>query len=92
MEDERTGSLRVTVGKIAIGLVVVLVLYILSFGPAMRFVFSAPYSEPASFYTVFYTPVFWVCDHSKLIASAMKWYVDRCLPDEDRWLPDSLIK
>ena len=65
MEDEQPGSLRVAVEKIALGLVALLVLYVLSIGPAARLTFHHQHPGHWNYFGSFYAPILWACDHAK---------------------------
>ena len=81
MEDERTGSLRVAVEKIALGLVAVLVIYVLSIGPAFRLVYFETDQRTRDSLGSFYTPVIWICDHAGPLGSPFRAYIRLWLPN-----------
>lgn len=72
MEDERTGSPPDASGKIVLILPVLLAIYVLSYGPASRFLLSAREpkdSKRMRFFFARYAPVIWTGRHGKPLES-----------------------
>ena len=76
MEDERTGSLRVAVGRIVLRVVAVLAFYILSIGPVVRLADFNRSTGTDQIIVWFYYPVFWVREHSQPLGVAIQSYID----------------
>ena len=81
MEDEQPGFIQRLPERIVIGLVTLLVIYVLSVGPAARWAHDK--HDPRYYHYVdsFYAPVLWVCGDAKPTRSMLIWYVKVWDPD-----------
>ena len=80
IEDEHPGSLRVAVEKLALGLVVLLVIYVLSIGPIYGVMVMNPEGKYNHFFDSLYAPVLWASRHAQFVNSAAAWYCDLWTP------------
>jgi hypothetical protein len=63
---------------LAVGLVVVPILYVLSSGPAIWLGHKGVL--PVEFILVVYSPIDWACDSSESFKRALEWYIDLWSP------------
>jgi hypothetical protein len=57
----------------------ILVIYPLSVGPVLMLNGRYNHGDEPS-WSAIYFPLFWACDHSEALTSALQWYVEKWMP------------
>lgn len=80
MDEEKKEPHRSAAATGAIGIVVLILLYVLSTGPVVRFVLMrGPNHAAEELITMFYLPLQCICEHSEVCSKAMNAYVKFCI-------------
>ena len=75
MDGKRKSTLASALIASAVLLCVVIVLYVLSFGPVVYLASTGRiHYTPKDAREGFYGPLYWACDHSASFSGAMAWY------------------